>query len=83
MDNPKLVSKVWAPPRCKVFLFASLELGLKVVWIILWSNPFRIRILRMWINVLNIYVDVDNPNSIIGGCGVEYEIDEIWIWIIR
>jgi hypothetical protein len=37
----------------------------------------------MWINVLNIYVDVDNPNSIIGGCGVEYEIDEIWIWIIR
>jgi len=42
------------------------------------DNPlFRIRILRIWICVFNICVDMDNPNLIIDGCGVGYEIGEI------
>jgi hypothetical protein len=48
------------------------------------SDPLRIQILRIWINIFNIHADMDNPNLIIGGCGVGYGIGEIRrIWIIR
>jgi hypothetical protein len=43
----------------------------------------RIQILRIWIHIFNIHADMDNPNLIIGGCGVEYKIGEIRrIWTI-
>ena len=58
--------------------------GVKVVWIILRTDPIRIRILRIWRRTFNIRADTDNPNPIVCGYGVGYGIGKIRrIWIIR
>jgi hypothetical protein len=48
------------------------------------SDPTRIRIMRMWRRVFDIYADVDNPNPIVCGCRLGYGVSDIRrIWIIR
>jgi len=60
------------------------RLAVKVVRIILRTDPIRIRILRIWIRTFNICADTDNPNPIVCGYGVGYGIGKIRrIWIIR
>jgi hypothetical protein len=54
-----------------------LYIGVREVRIILHSDPMRIRILRIWRRTFNIYVDMDNPNPIVRGCGVGYGINKI------
>jgi len=57
---------------------------MKVVWIILRTDPIRIRILKIWRRIFNIRADTGNPNPIVCGYGVGYEIGKIRrIWIIR
>ena len=55
-----------------------------MVWIILRTDPIRIRILRIWRRTFNIRADTDNPNPIVYGYGVGYGTGKIrWIWIIH
>jgi len=57
---------------------------MKVVWIILRTDPIQIRILSIWRRTFNIRVDTSNPNPIVCGYGVGYVIGKIRrIWIIR
>jgi hypothetical protein len=56
---------------------------MKVVWIISASDPTRIQIMRIWRRVFDIHVDVDNPNPIVCGCELGYDVSDIrQIWII-
>jgi hypothetical protein len=60
------------------------RIGMKVAWIISASDPVRIRIIRIWRRVLDIHVDVDNPNLIVCVRGLVYGVSDIRrIWIIR
>ena len=62
----------------------SVPAGVKVVRIILRSDPNQIQILRIRRIIFNIHADMNNPNPIVCGCRVWYGIAKIRrIWIIR
>jgi hypothetical protein len=48
-----------------------LQVRMKVVWIISTSDPIRIQIMQVRRRVFKIHANVDNPNPIVCGCGLD------------
>jgi hypothetical protein len=64
---------------------------MKVVWIISTSDPIRIQIMQVRRRVFKIHANVDNPNPIVCGCGLDMMLvisdgsglSDNWMLIIR